>query len=480
MDPITENQLLLNRRQFFGKTATGLGAAALASLLGPDLMAKSLPGKAFPNFAPKAKRVIYLFQSGAPSQLDLFDWKPELQKRFATDLPDSIRGDQRVTGMTVGQKRFPIAPTIYDFKRRGESGSWVSELMPNIGRIADKLCFIKSMYTEAINHDPAITFFQTGSQIAGRPSVGSWLSYGLGSMNENLPAFVAMVSTGTGRPGGQPLYDRLWGSGFLPTTHQGIRFRGVGDPVLYLNNPDGMDRSTRRRMLDDLNAINQKKYEESGDPEVATRIAQYELAYRMQTSVPELSDLSSEPESTFEAYGPESRKRGTFASNCILARRLVERDVRFVQLFHMGWDQHKVLPDQIPGQCYDTDQASTALIEDLERRGLLEDTLVIWGGEFGRTVYCQGTLTEDNYGRDHHPRCFTIFMAGAGVKPGITYGETDEFGYNITENPVHVHDLHATILHLLGIDHERLTYKFQGRRYRLTDVHGHLVKGIMS
>jgi len=480
MNPITESCLLMNRRQFFGRTATGLGAAALNSLLGRDLLAEDGPGKSFPNFAPKAKRVIYLFQSGAPSQLDLFDWKPELRKRFATDLPDSVRGDQRVTGMTVGQKRFPIAPTIYDFKRRGESGAWVSELMPNIGRIADKLCFIKSMYTEAINHDPAITFFQTGSQIAGRPSVGSWLSYGLGSMNDNLPVFVAMVSTGTGRPAGQPLYDRLWGSGFLPTTHQGIRFRGIGDPVLYLNNPDGLDSSIRRRMLDDLNAINQKKYEESGDPEIATRISQYELAYRMQTSVPELTDLSTEPESTFEAYGPESRKRGTFASNCILARRLIERDVRFVQLFHMGWDQHKVLPNQIPGQCYDTDQASAALIEDLEGLGLLEDTLVIWGGEFGRTVYCQGTLTEDNYGRDHHPRCFTIFMAGAGVKPGITHGETDDFGYNITQNPVHVHDLHATMLHLLGIDHKRLTYKFQGRHYRLTDVHGQLVRDIMA
>jgi hypothetical protein len=382
--------------------------------------------------------------------------------------------------MTSGQKRFPVAPTIFDFKQHGNSGAWVSELMPNVARVSDKLCFIKSMYTEAINHDPAITFFQTGSQIAGRPSIGSWLSYGLGSMNEDLPTFVSMISTGTGRPGGQPLYDRLWGSGFLPTTHQGVKFRGVGDPVLYLNDPHGVDRSMRRRMLDDLNAINQKRYEEVGDPEISTRISQYELAYRMQTSVPGLTDMEDESDRTFEAYGPESRKKGTYAHNCILARRLIERDVRFVQLFHMGWDQHKTLPKQIKGQCYDTDQATAALIEDLEQRGLLEDTLVVWGGEFGRTIYSQGALTEANYGRDHHPRCFTIFMAGAGVKPGISYGATDDYCYNITQDPVHVHDLHATMLHILGIDHERLTYKFQGRRFRLTDVHGRLVKGIMA
>lgn len=382
--------------------------------------------------------------------------------------------------MTSGQKRFPVAPTIFDFKQHGNSGAWVSELMPNVARVSDKLCFIKSMYTEAINHDPAITFFQTGSQIAGRPSIGSWLSYGLGSMNEDLPTFVSMISTGTGRPGGQPLYDRLWGSGFLPTTHQGVKFRGVGDPVLYLNDPHGVNRSMRRRMLDDLNAINQKRYEEVGDPEISTRISQYELAYRMQTSVPGLTDMEDESDRTFEAYGPESRKKGTYAHNCILARRLIERDVRFVQLFHMGWDQHKTLPKQIKGQCYDTDQATAALIEDLEQRGLLEDTLVVWGGEFGRTIYSQGALTEANYGRDHHPRCFTIFMAGAGVKPGISYGATDDYCYNITQDPVHVHDLHATMLHILGIDHERLTYKFQGRRFRLTDVHGRLVKGIMA
>ncbi|NNE94023.1 MAG: DUF1501 domain-containing protein [Verrucomicrobiales bacterium] len=468
--------LFQTRRHFFGKTATGIGGAALSSLLGPEF------GQAaeFPNFAPKAKRVIYLFQSGAPSQLDLFDHKPQLQKHFDTELPDSIRRGQRLTGMTAGQKRFPVAPTKFQFAQHGQSGAWISENLPHIAGVADDLCFIKSMHTEAINHDPAITFFQTGSQIAGRPSIGSWLSYGLGSLNSDLPAFVSMVSTGTGRPGGQPLYDRLWGSGFLPTTHQGVKFRGVGDPVLYLNDPPGINRQIRRRMLDDIAAINQEKLTEFGDPEIATRIAQYELAYRMQTSVPELTDFKDEPESVFEAYGPESKKRGTYASNCVLARRLCERGVRFVQLFHMGWDQHTNLPGQIKGQCYDTDQPTAALIRDLKNRGLLDDTLIIWGGEFGRTVYCQGNLTREVYGRDHHPRCFSIFLAGAGIKPGMTYGATDDFSYNITENPVHVHDLHATILHLLGIDHERLTYKFQGRRFRLTDVHGKVLDPILA
>ena len=480
MDPLLESRLLMNRRQFFGKSATGIGAAALSALVGKDLLGAQSAVSGFPNFAPKAKRVIYLFQSGAPSQMDLFDYKPNMARQFDADLPDSIRQGQRLTGMTSGQKRFPIAPSIFDFKQHGQSGAWVSELMPNIARVSDKLCYIKSMYTEAINHDPAITFFQTGSQIAGRPSIGSWLSYGLGSMNKDLPDFVAMISTGSGRPGGQPLYDRLWGSGFLPTVHQGVRFRGIGDPVLYLNDPDGVDRATRRRMLDDVNAINQKSLEHFGDPEISTRISQYELAYRMQSSVPELTDIDDEPESVLEAYGPDAQRKGSFAQNCILARRLIERHVRFVQLFHMGWDQHKTLPKQIKGQCYDTDQPTAALIEDLEQRGLLEDTLVIWGGEFGRTIYSQGTLTQTDYGRDHHPRCFTIFMAGAGIKPGMTYGATDDFCYNITENPVHVHDLHATILHILGIDHERLTHKFQGRRFRLTDVHGHIVKDILA
>jgi hypothetical protein len=480
MTPITDAQNLINRRHFFGKAATGIGGAALSSLLTPG--AHAGPGGMLggTHWAPKAKRVIYLFQSGAPSQMDLFDWKPALAKRYNEELPASIRKGQRLTGMTSGQKRFPIAPTIFNFKQHGKSGAWISELMPHLSTVADDLCFVKSMYTEAINHDPAITFFQTGSQIAGRPSIGSWLSYGLGSMNEDLPTFVSMVSAGTGRPGGQPLYDRLWGSGFLPTTHQGVKFRGVGDPVLYLNDPNGVSRSLRRRMLDDLAAVNEEKLRDFGDPEIATRIAQYELAYRMQASVPELTDLSDEPESTFAEYGPGSRRKGSYAYNCIMARRLCERDVRFVQLFHMGWDQHKTLPKQIKGQCSDTDQPTAALIADLKRRGMLEDTLVVWGGEFGRTVYSQGTLTKTNYGRDHHPRCFSIFMAGAGVQPGMTYGATDDHCYNVTEDPVHVHDLHATMLHLLGIDHERLTFKLQGRRFRLTDVHGKIVRAILS
>ena len=482
MNPFQELQLDQTRRYFFSKTATGIGSAALAGLLGRDFASadggSGLPN--FPNIAPKAKRIIYLFQSGAPSQLDLFDYKPGLRKHFDQELPDSVRKGQRLTGMTAGQKRFPVAPSTMSFAQHGKSGAWLSDKLPHIAEVADELCFIKSMHTEAINHDPAITFFQTGSQIAGRPSLGSWLSYGLGSMNADLPAFVSMVSTGTGRPGGQPLYDRLWGSGFLPTTHQGVKFRGVGDPVLYLNDPAGIDRSTRRRMLDDIAAINRHKLGEFGDPEIATRIAQYELAYRMQTSVPELTDLSGEPESVFESYGPESKKRGTYASNCILARRLCERGVRTIQLFHMGWDQHRNLPRQLEGQCYDTDQATAALIKDLKERGLLDETLVVWGGEFGRTVYSQGTLTETDYGRDHHPLAFTIFMAGGGVKPGVTYGATDDYSYNVTENPVHVHDLHATILHLLGIDHERLTYKYQGRRFRLTDVHGKIVDDVLA
>ncbi|MEM6776134.1 MAG: DUF1501 domain-containing protein [Planctomycetota bacterium] len=468
-----------HRRQFLTQTATGLGASALSVMLQRESDAANRLS-AFPHFAPQAKRVIFLFQSGAPSQMDLFDYKPAMVDQFDADLPESIRMGQRLTGMTSGQKRFPIAPSMFKFRQHGDSGAWVSELMPHIAKVADKLCFIKSMHTEAINHDPGITFMQTGSQIAGRPSIGAWLSYGLGSMNQDLPTFVAMVSTGTGRPGGQPLYDRLWGSGFLPTTHAGVKFRGIGDPVLFIKDPKGVSRDLRREMLDDLNAINQTKLNDFGDPEIATRIAQYELAYQMQMSVPELTDLSDESEATLDAYGPDSRRKGTYAHNCILARRLAERDVRFVQLFHMGWDQHQKLPVQIQGQCNDVDQPTAALIDDLDRRGLLRDTLVVWGGEFGRTVYSQGTLSNTNYGRDHHPRCFTIFMAGAGIQPGITYGATDEYSYNVTENPVHVHDLHATMLHVLGIDHERLTFKFQGRRFRLTDVHGHLVSDILT
>jgi len=461
-----------------------LGATALAGLLNEQLFAAGANAtgglRGLPHFAPKAKRVIYLFQSGAPSQLDLFDHKPLLAARHGTDLPDSIRQGQRLTGMTATQERFPIAPTRFRFAQHGRSGTWLSELLPHTARMADELCFIKTLHTEAINHDPAITFFQTGAQLAGRPSIGSWLSYGLGSENRDLPAFVALLSNGTGNPADQPLYDRLWSSGFLPTQHQGIKFRAAGDPVLFLSNPEGLDAQGRRRMLDDLAKLNQMQLAEFGDPEIATRIAQYELAYRMQTSVPSLTDVSREPASAFDLYGPESRKPGTFAANCILARRLAESGVRFIQLFHRGWDQHTKLPTQLPGQCRDTDQPAAALVQDLKQRGLLDETLVVWGGEFGRTVYCQGRLTKDDYGRDHHPRCFTVWIAGGGIRPGVTFGETDDFGYNVARDPVHVHDLHATLLHCLGIDHTRLTFKFQGRHYRLTDVHGDVVKDILA
>ena len=487
MNPQTERKLLLTRRHFFGLSSAGVGTAALATLLNEDMFAgasgseqASAPGLlGLPHFAPKAKRIIYLFQSGAPSQMELFDYKPRLEEMAATELPSSIRMGQRLTGMTAKQSSFPVVPSLFKFAQHGDSGAWVSELLPYTAKVADQLCFIKSMHTEAINHDPAITFFQTGFQLAGRPSIGSWLSYGLGSENKSLPAFVVMISQGTGKPGGQPLYDRLWGSGFLPSQHQGVKFRSVGDPVLYLSNTPGFNERGRRRFLDDLAKLNQLKMQEFADPEIATRIAQYETAYRMQTSVPELTDLSKEPDHIFELYGPDSRKPGTFAANCLLARRLAERDVRFIQLFHRGWDQHDKLPKQLPGQCRDTDQPSAALIQDLKQRGLLEDTLVVWGGEFGRTVYCQGKLTKDDYGRDHHPRCFTIWMAGGGVKPGMSYGETDDYCYNITRDPVQVHDLNATILHCLGIDHTRLTFKYQGRHFRLTDVHGNVVKSIL-
>jgi len=466
----------MTRRHFFSKTSTGLGIAALASLLQEDLRADGgLPG--LPHFAPKAKRVIYLFQSGAPSQMELFDHKPKLKDLRATELPDSIRQGQRLTGMTATQSSFPVAPSLFQFAQHGKSGAWISELMPHTAKIVDDLCFIKSMNTDAINHDPAITFFQTGFQLAGRPSIGAWLSYGLGSGNKDLPAFVVLVSTGISD---QPLYDRLWGSGFLPTRYQGVKLRSGADPVLYLSNPPGMDDPARRRFVEDLGKVNQLSLEEFGDPEIATRIAQYEMAYRMQSSVPELTDLSKEPARVFEQYGPDSRKPGTFAANCLLARRLAERDVRFIQLFHRGWDQHVQLPKNIALQCRDTDQPSAALVQDLKERGLLDDTLVVWGGEFGRTVYSQGKLTADDYGRDHHPRCFTIWMAGGGIKPGITYGATDDYCYNIAQDPVHVHDLHATILHCLGIDHTKLTFKFQGRHFRLTDVHGTVVEKVLA
>ncbi|HUQ90708.1 MAG TPA: DUF1501 domain-containing protein [Bryobacteraceae bacterium] len=462
------------RRQFLSRTSGALGVAALANLLQAE--DGSLAG--IPHHKPTAKRVIYLFMSGGPSQLDLFDHKPMLEKLRGSDLPDSIRQGQRLTGMTSTQASFPVAQSLFQFKQHGQSGAWASELVPHTASIADKLCFIRSMHTEAINHDPAVTFFQTGFQLAGRPSIGSWLAYGLGSENKDLPAFVVMISS-TGK-GDQPLYDRLWGSGFLPTRYQGVKFRSGGEPVLYLSNPEGMSATGRRRYLDDLAKMNQMQLEEFGDPEINTRIAQYEMAYRMQSSVPELTDLSKESEKTFELYGPDSRKPNTFARNCLLARRLAERGVRFIQLFHRGWDHHTNLPENIGNASRDTDQAAAALVQDLAARGLLEDTLVVWGGEFGRTVYCQGKLTPKDYGRDHHPRCFTVWMAGGGVKPAFTYGATDDFSYNISENPVHVHDLQATILHTLGIDHTRLTYKFQGRHFRLTDIHGSVVKPVLA
>lgn len=454
-----------------------LHTAALASLLAKDgYGATMLPG--LPHHAAKAKRVIFLFQHGGPSQLDLFDWKPNLAKVRGEDLPDSVRKGQRLTGMTAYQAKFPTAPTIFPFAQRGQSGAWMSDLLPHLGKVADELCFMKSLHTEAINHDPAVTFFQTGFQLAGRPSIGSWLSYGLGSENQDLPAFVVLISQGRGNS--QALADRMWGSGFLPTKYQGVKFRSGRDPVLYLSNPEGYTAGARRRFLDDLGNLNQMRLEEYQDPEIATRISQYEMAFRMQSSVPELADLSKEPESTFEMYGPDARKPGSYAANCILARRLAERGVRFIQLYHRGWDQHGTLPKQIKWQCEDTDQASAALLMDLKQRGLLDDTIVIWGGEFGRTVYSQGELTETNYGRDHHPRCFTMFAAGGGFRRGYTHGETDDFSYNVVRDPMEVFDLNATMLHLLGVDHSRLTFKFQGRHYRLTDVHGHVVKELLA
>jgi hypothetical protein len=488
MDRIWKRQDAMNRRTFLNRSAGGIGLAALAALLGDEGWAAAppnakgprtggLPG--LPHFPPKAKRVIYLFQSGAPSQMDLFDYKPTLEKYRAQNLPDSVRNGQRLTGMTSGQATFPVAPSIFKFAQHGQSGLWLSELLPHTAAIADDLCLIRSMYTDAINHDPAVTFLQTGSQLAGRPSIGAWLSYGLGSENRDLPAFVVLTSKGSGRPDDQPLYDRLWGSGFLPTQHQGVKFRNAGDPVLFLSDPAGEDRTTRREMLNELGAINRMKQNAVGDPEIATRIAQYEMAFRMQTSVPDLADLTKEPAHVLEAYGPDVHRPGSYAANCLLARRLCERGVRFVQLFHMGWDHHGDLPKAIRGQCKDTDQPTTALIQDLKQRGLLDDTLVVWGGEFGRTVYSQGTLTMDNYGRDHHPRCFSLWMAGAGIKRGMTLGETDDYCYNIVRDPVSVHDLHATMLYLLGIDHTRLTFRFQGRDFRLTDVFGELVKSIL-
>ena len=484
-DPVLESKLLQNRRQFFGRSSTGIGAAALASILSPELFGgdrKGVPGKlgglaGIPHFAPKAKRVIYLLQSGAPSQVDLLDYKPSLEKLHMTQLPAKIRDGQRLTGMTSGQKSFPLVKSPWKFRRHGKSGTWISDLLPHMAEVVDDICVVKSMHTEAINHDPAVTFFQSGNQQPGRPSIGAWLSYGLGSEAENLPSFVVLLSKNTFHQA-QPLYDRLWGSGFLSSKHQGVKFRSQGDPVLYLNDPAGGASAERRKMLDRLAKLNRLREEEIGDPEITTRLAQYEMAYRMQTSVPELADVSNEPESTFKLYGEEAKTPGSHAANCLLARRLAERGVRFIQVFHRGWDHHSNVKRYLPTLAKETDQGSAALIKDLKDRGMLDETLVIWGGEFGRTVYAQGN--PNAFGRDHHPRCFSIWMAGGGIKPGMSYGETDDYCYNVASDPVHVHDFHATILHCLGIDHERLTYRFQGRDYRLTDVHGTVVEDILA
>jgi hypothetical protein len=448
---------------------------ALASLLKGERQQQGLPG--LPHFAPKAKRVIYLFQSGGPSQIELFDHKPRLLDFQGHDLPESIRNGQRLTGMSASQSTFPVVPSKFGMAQRGNSGAWVGDLLPNIAKIADRLTFIKTVNTEEINHDPAVTLCQTGFRLGGRPSMGAWISYGIGAETEDLPAFCVMIST---NGGGQPLYDRLWGSAFLPSRFQGVKFRSGADPVLYLSNPAGLTTERRRTFLDALGELNKTSLEEFGDPEISARTSQYEMAFRMQRSVPDLTDLSKEPVQTFELYGEDAKKPGTFAANCLLARRLAERGVRFIQLYHRDWDHHAELPENLPKRCKDVDQASAALVTDLAQRGMLDDTLVIWGGEFGRTVYCQGHLTATDYGRDHHGRCFTMWLAGGGMKPGITYGETDDYSYNIVKDPVHVHDLQATILHCLGIDHKRLTYRFQGRDFRLTDVSGQVVEKVLA
>ncbi len=493
---LQEIERQMDRRNFLSKTSMGLGAIALGSLLNADKAFASVKNggldasnadallKSYnknrlglPHHLPKAKRIVYLFQSGGPSQLEMWDYKPKLKNMFGQELPGSVRQGQRLTGMSAEQTSFPMAPSIFDFKQHGKSGAWASELLPYTAEVVDELCFIKSMQTDQINHDPAITFMQTGNQLAGRPSIGSWLSYGLGSDNENLPTFITLI---TKNMGGQPLYSRLWGNGFLPTEHQGVQFRSGKDPVLYLSDPENYDGHDRRQMLDYLGKLNEVQHDAYGDPEINARMAQYEMAFRMQTSVPEVTDMSDEPDYIFDMYGENSRDPGTYAANCLMARKLLEQGVKFVQLYHQGWDQHSFCPAGVKAQCLRTDQANAALIKDLKQRGMLEDTLVVWGGEFGRTVYSQGQLTPENYGRDHHPKAFTMWMAGAGVKQGYTHGETDDFSYNVVKDPVHVHDFHATLMHLFGIDHERLTFKHQGRRYRLTDVHGHVVKDLLS
>ena len=482
----------VTRRQLLGSGSAGLGSVALASMLSPDAFAADLAPRVT-DFAPKAKRIIFLFMNGAPSQQDLFDYKPKLDEFHGKELfkkfdeksktwskEGFIEKTQRLTGMTSAQSSFAVARSNFKFARHGQSRAWISELLPHTARVADDLCFVKSMHTEAINHDPGVTFFQTGNQQPGRPSMGSWMGYGLGTENSNLPGFCVLISNGTGRPGSQPVYSKLWSSGFLPSVHQGVQFSGGKTPVLYLNSQPGETIEGRRRMIGRIEALNKMQLDAFGDPEIATRIAQYEMSFRMQMSVPEATDISNEPKSVLDLYGAECQTPGKFAANCLLARRLAERGVRFVQLYHRGWDQHGDLIKALPMQCEDVDQASAALVTDLKQRGMLDDTLVVWGGEFGRTTYSQGGAGKAANGRDHHPRCFTYWMAGGGIRPGITYGETDEFGYNVVSDPVHVHDFQATLMHLMGIDHKRLTYKYQGRRFRLTDVHGRVVEPILA
>ncbi|MEJ1237858.1 DUF1501 domain-containing protein [Chryseolinea sp. T2] len=482
MKEFLENRFHITRRHFLGKMSLGIGSVALGSLLIPDLFKGDDDGfsqlAGLPHFAPRAKRIIYLFQNGAPSQLESFDYKPLLNKMAGQDLPESVRQGQRLTGMTSGQSRFPLVGSHFSFKQYGQSGAWMSELFPEMAKIVDEMCIVKTMHTEAINHDPALTFMQSGAQQGNRPSMGAWLSYGLGSENKNLPAFCVLLSRGRGN--GQGVYSKLWSNGFLDSIHQGVQFSSSEERVLYLKDPQGRNREDTRKMLDHLSELNSVNFKEFGDPEIQTRIQQYEMAYRMQTAVPELADLSTEPDHIIKMYGADCLVPGTYASNCLLARKLSESGVRFVQLYHQGWDQHGNMVGEMPLQAQDVDRATAGLVMDLKQRGLLDETLVIWGGEFGRTNYCQGTLTKENYGRDHHPRAYTIWMAGGGVKPGIVYGETDEFGYNIIRDPVHVNDFHATVLHLMGLDHERLTYKHLGRRYRLTDVAGKVVNGLLA
>lgn len=479
MDIFTQYRHQLTRRQFFSRTSSGIGVAALASLLNSrSLGAEEDGASSLPHFKPTAKRVIFLCQSGAPSQIDLLDHKPELRNRHGKEMPAEVRMNQRLTTMTSNQEQLPIAASRFAFARHGESGAEVSELLPHTARVVDELCIVRSLYTEAINHDPAITMLHTGTERPGQPSMGAWVNYGLASENEDLPGFVVLLSGGA--PNDQPLFARLWGSGFLSTSHQGVKLRGGAEPMLYLANPDGITRKIRRRMLDSLTELNRLRFERVGNPQINARIEQFELAFRMQDALPQIADWSDEPEHTFDLYGADAKQPGTYAANCLMARRLLERDVRFVQLYHRGWDHHTSINSRIKGKCRETDQASAALVQDLKQRGLLKDTLIVWAGEFGRTVFCQGKLNTTDYGRDHHPRCFSIWLAGGGIKAGLTLGKTDDFSYNVVENPVHIHDLQATIMHCLGIDHERLTYRHQGRDHRLTDIGGEVVRGVLG